>query len=127
MSYYSYEEKKYPLGVIVAIIVILIVAIFMGSVGSYNEAEYVMTVTEKERVADEDGSKYLIFGEDENGNSYVFENTDNMLRGKWDSSNMYGEIKIGDTYKFTVVGYRIPLFSSYQNIIKFSEVQDNDG
>lgn len=123
MSYYSYDEKKIPIGVLVVVALILVVAILMGSIGSFNEAEYVMTVTEKERITEDDGSRYLIFGEDENGNSYVFENTDNMLRGKWDSSNVYGEIKIGDTYKFTVVGFRIPLFSSYQNIIDFEEVK----
>ena len=101
------------------ILVIVIVAIVLFSwVTNFNDTEYVVTVTEKERVIDGDCSRYLVFTEDEQGEVIVFENTDNILRGKFDSSNMQGEIKEGETYVFTVVGYRVPFLSMYQNIIE---------
>ena len=77
---------------------------------------------DKERVYDKDSSKYLVFGEDvETGETRVFQNTDSFFRGKFDSSNVYGSLKKGETYTVTVVGYRIPLFSWYENIIKYEK------
>ena len=103
---------------VITIIAVIIALCFVGScVGSFNDNEYTVTVTDKERVNKGDDSKYLVYGDDNEGNSLVFENTDCMLRGKWNSSNIQGSIKVGNTYTFTVVGYRIPIFSSYQNII----------
>ena len=97
----------------------------------FNDTEYIITVTDKERITDslEDNnknykisSKYLVFADDENGNSLVFENTDCFIRGKFNSSNIQGQLKEGNTYRVTVIGYRIPYFSCYQNIIKVEEV-----
>ncbi len=102
--------------VIVAVIFALVLS--FSVVASFNDTEYVVTVTDKERVIKEDSSKYLVFTEDEQGNVLVFENTDNMWRGKFDSSNMQGQLKEGNKYTLTVVGYRVPLLSMYQNIIK---------
>ena len=85
-----------------------------------------VTVTDKERVMTEDSSKYLVFTEDSDGNTYVFENTDSLLRGKFDSSDVQGQLKVGNTYKITVVGYRIPFLSAYQNIIAFEEITSSE-
>lgn len=91
---------------------------------SFNDTEYTVTVVEKERVNyfSEDGadSKYLIYCEDENGETIVFENTDNWLIGKWNSSDIYAKLKVGETYAVTAIGIRIPFFSMYQNIISIS-------
>lgn len=114
------------------IVTIMIVLVFVGAIGyniafSFNDTEYTITVTDKERIytgsGDTSSSKYLVFGEDKNGNSFVFENTDTLLRGKWNSSNIQGQLKEGNTYKVTVVGYRVPFFSWYQNIIKVEEIE----
>lgn len=114
-------------------VVIVMIVIFLGlSIGyqamfSFNDTDYKITVTDKERIykgsGDTSSSKYLVFGDDENGNALVFENTDCFVRGKWNSSNIQGQLKEGNTYKITVVGYRIPFFSMYQNIIRIEEVE----
>ena len=70
-----------------------------------------VTVTGKERVTSGDSSKYLIFTEGE-----TFENTDFLFVGKFNSSDIYGKIKEGETYTFAVGGLRIPILSSYRNI-----------
>lgn len=88
---------------------------------NFNDTKYTVTITDKERTHSDD-EKYLVFGEDPDGNVMVFENTDNLLRGKWDSSNFQGELRIGKTYEVTVIGYRVPLFSWYENIIDIKEI-----
>ncbi len=117
--------------IIIAILFISVFSIFIEVMFLFNDTEYIITVTDKERITDslEDNnknykisSKYLVFADDENGNSLVFENTDCFIRGKFNSSNIQGQLKEGNTYRVTVIGYRIPYFSCYQNIIKVEEV-----
>ena len=113
--------------VAIMITVILVLSIGYEAIFSFNDTEYTITVTDKERIyegsGDTSSSKYLVFGDDDNGNSLVFENTDCFIRGKWNSSNIQGQLKEGNTYKVTVVGYRVSFFSMYQNIIKIEEIK----
>lgn len=105
--------------IVIAVFAILLLAFIIYPLAtSFNDTQYTVEITNKERVED----KYLIFCEDENGVSYVFENTDSLLRGKWNSSDIYGDMKVGNTYTVTVVGYRIPFLSEYQNIISYEKV-----
>ena len=105
------------------LVIFLIIGVFIFNVSAnYNEHTYTVTITDKERVNDEDSSKYLVFGEDiKTGETRVFQNTDSFFRGKFNSSNVYGSLKEGETYTITVVGYRIPLLSWYENIIKYEK------
>ena len=113
--------------VVIIIAVILVLSIGYEAIFSFNDTEYTITVTDKERVyegsGDTSSSKYLVFGDDNNGNSLVFENTDCFIRGKWNSSNIQGQLKEDNTYKVTVVGDRVSFFSMYQNIIKIEEIK----
>ena len=113
--------------VVVMIAIMLVSLIGQEAIFNFNDTEYTITVTDKERIYTGSGnnssSKYLVFGDDQNGNSLVFENTDCFIRGKWDSSNIQGQLKVGNTYKVTVVGYRVPFLSWYQNIINIEEVK----
>lgn len=84
-----------------------------------NKREVVGTVTEKTVKRSDEQDKYLIFveieGEDE---VQVFEITDNWAEGKLNSSTIYGNIKVGETYTFTIKGSRNEMFSWYPNISK---------
>lgn len=116
----------------VVLVVLLFVLVAVGGLlCQFNDKEYTVTVTDKERMTkstqDSDGdlevtSKYLVFTEDADGNVIVFENTDCLIRGKFNSSDIQGKLKEGHTYKIVAIGYRIPLFSMYENIIKVEEV-----
>lgn len=117
---------------IVVAVVIVFIAIFSEVIFSFNDTEYTATITDKDRITesskDSDGnsktsSKYLVFADDENGNSLVFENKDCFIRFKFNSSNIQGQLKEGHTYRITVVGYRVPFLSWYQNIIKVDEME----
>ena len=109
------------------IIIILVLAVFLGSSAlvSFNDHTYVVEVTDKERVNYSDSGKYLIYGQEDN-NTLVLKNTDSLLRGKFNSSDIYAELEIGKTYEFTVVGYRIPILSYYENIIEYKEITNEN-
>lgn len=116
-------RKSSKLKFIAIVAVIALAVIFVEMLFSFNDTEYAVTITGKERIAESDGdnemsSKYLVFADDENGNPLVFENTDCFIRFKFNSSNIQGQLKEGNTYRITVIGYRIQLLSWYQNIIK---------
>lgn len=104
-----------------SIIMIILIAgfgLWVGFVTAFNDHEATFTVTDKERVNDSSSSYYLVFGEDDTGNVVVYKNTDEFLRGKWDSSTMQAELEIGQTYDVVLVGYRIPFLSMYENILE---------
>jgi hypothetical protein len=75
------------------------------------------TLNEKERIAENDSSKYLIFCEEE-----VFENADSLWYWKWNSSDFYSLLEEGRSYEFKVYGWRIPILSSYRNIYEIIEL-----
>lgn len=116
----------------VVAVVIVLALVFSVKAFNFNDTEYTVTVTDKDRITesskDSDGnshtsSKYLVFADDENGNSLVFENTDCFIRLKFNSSNLQGKLKEGHTYKVAVIGYRVSFLSWYQNIIKVEELE----
>ena len=120
--------NKSLLGYLTAItaIALVIVAVVVVPVMNFtNDHQYTITITDKERVTiqGETVSKYLIYGEDESGKTYVFEDTDTLFRGKFNSSDVYGALKEGETYELTVIGFRIHIFNWYENIIDFKEAK----
>ena len=107
------------LGMIIIVIICLLTSCGHTIDRNSNEREVVGTVTEKTVKRTDDQDKYLIFveveGEDE---VQVFEITDNLVEGKLNSSTIYGNIKIGETYTFTIKGSRNKMLSWYPNISK---------
>ncbi len=102
---------------------LFVYVLYLSVAGNFNTHTAIMTVTDKERVNKDDTSYYLVFGKDPDGQTVVYKNTDNILRGKWNSSEMQGELEVGSTYQVNLVGYRVPLLSWYENILKAEEVE----
>ncbi len=116
------------LGCLTAIALVIIAVIMVPVLNFSNDHTYTVTITDKERVTTQftEGnidSKYLIYGEDENGKTYVFEDTDTLFRGKFNSSDVYGALKEGETYELTVIGFRVHILNWYENIIDFKVVK----
>ena len=107
------------LGAIIIVIICLFTSCGHTIDRNSNEREVVGTVTEKTVKKIDTQDKYLIFvkieGEDE---IQVFEITDNWIEGKLNSSTIYGNIKVGKTYTFTIKGSRNEMLSWYPNISK---------
>ena len=102
------------LGCLTAIALVVIAVIAVPVINFSNDHTYTVTSID---------SKYLIYGEDENGKTYVFEDTDTLFRGKFNSSDVYGALKEGETYELTVIGFRIHILNWYENIIDFKAVK----
>lgn len=124
----SKKSLGYLTAITLVIIAVIVAVVVVPVMNFTNDHQYTITITDKERVttqSDKDNisSKYLIYGEDENGKTYVFEDTDTLFRGKFNSSDVYGALKEGETYELTVIGFRIHILNWYENIIDFKVVK----
>jgi len=79
----------------------------------YHEDTIVATVNDKAVKNDNNSSTYMIYTSEG-----VFTNEDSLVKGKWDSSDVYNALKEGCTYQFNVHGWRNHFFSMYENIDK---------
>lgn len=116
------------LGCLTAIALVVIAVITVPVINFSNDHKYTVTITDKERVTTQvaegqTDSKYLIYGEDKNGKTYVFEDTDTLFRWKFNSSDVYGTLKEGETYELTVIGFRVHILNWYENIIDFKAMK----
>lgn len=120
---------NHPLWFYVSIVLLVFLIIGLFDTMYYsNYHDITVTVTDKERITQSNGkgfnSYYCIYGEDEEGETVVLKIKDVWVKGKFNSSDLYQQIKEGKTYTFNVAGYRIRLFSEYPNIFSFEEVRD---
>lgn len=118
--------KKGFSGLVVAVAIIFAglaigIGIFMS--GYLQESNIIFTVKDKERVVDRggEGARYLVWSDDE-----TFENVDSLIKGKFDSSDLYGKLEIGKTYSCKVYGWRNGFFSMYRNIIECKEEKQDE-
>jgi hypothetical protein len=103
-------------------ILILVVAMIVGGIAfeisSYtNVNTFEAKVEGKERITEKSGdnieSFYLVYTD-----KGTFKLEDDIFRGNFYSSDVYGKLKQDSTYKFKTSGYRIGFISSYPNIIE---------
>lgn len=106
---------KYIVGSFIALV--LIGMFVVSPVIAYTtRAEVDFTVKDKERICSggESGTcKYLVYTD--NG---VYQNTDSLWYFKFNSSDIYGALDAGTTYRASVYGFRVPFLSWYKNIIE---------
>jgi len=96
-----------------AMIIFLFISTITYHVIKFTTVETIEIIVNKtERVQNDENSKYLVFTENE-----TFENTDDILQGKFNSSDIQGKFKENQTYEVKVWGWRIPILSKYRNII----------
>lgn len=108
------------LAVVIFIGIIVAIAYFGFQLEYGNEREVICTVNEKwiKRASGDDEELYLVSCGNE-----VYKISDLFFKGKFDSSNIYANLKVNKKYKLTVTGYRFGYFSSYQNINEAVEVK----
>lgn len=111
--------------VIIAFAVIIFVAVIATFIVVGVNSTHVATttnchVTDKDRGVNRDGSSNVRVYTDNCG---VFTVADNLFTGNVTSADTYGSIQVGQTYDFTTRGKRIPIFSSFPNIITATQVQ----
>ena len=82
---------------------------------SHVETHYDCAVVGKEAVnRGEHGNQYRIYTE----NCGTLSVEDELFKLRFDSADVYGKINEGESYNFKTVGWRIPLISSFPNVIE---------
>lgn len=112
------DNKGSCLGLILSAILVIGLIIF-AIVCALNKDSVTATVTDKQ-VRGESGTYYVYTDEE------VFVVKDSPFYFRWDSSDDWSMLEIGETYEFDVTGYRIPILSKYRNIIDYELVDDED-
>jgi len=103
---------------IIILVAVLIIGIVTFNIKSYSNVETVTVRVEgKERITEQSGEKlnsfYLVYTD-----KGTFKLEDDMFRGNFYSSDVYGKLRQDSTYTFKTSGYRIGYMSSYPNIIE---------
>lgn len=132
MSYYRSSSNDVPFSVyLIALAVFLLISCIPGIVKTTDEHWETVTITDKDIKNKSKDSKYLIWADKVKPCSYcgeptstVYEITDSLFKGRWDSSDLYGSIEVGKTYEIRIAGQRRPFFSMYQNIYEVKEVKE---
>lgn len=108
--------KDYILAIVVFIIVVIFV-VGISMIGYSNTEEIKITVMDKYIKRSGDYDKYMVV--DTLGNAY--EISDLMFIGKFNSTDLYNQLKIGHTYIVSISGVRNNFFSMYKNINRIIE------
>jgi hypothetical protein len=104
------------------IFIFLVAGIIIGTIG-FNIVSYFHTqtftakVSGKERITEQTNknsfdSYYLIYTD-----HGTLKLEDDIFRGNFNSSDVYGSLRVDSTYTFQISGYRIGFTSTYPNII----------
>ena len=113
--------------VCIALVILLILGIWI--VPLFVRNTYTVEVTGKERIykssENASSSYYLVFTKELDGDVKVFKNSDELLLGKFGSSNIQAGMEIGGTYDVDVYGFRVPFLSWYENIIRYNPTKEN--
>jgi uncharacterized protein (UPF0333 family) len=112
-------NKKGLVGILLLIIVIAILMITYPISYAFTSGEETITVKDKWVKYHGSDAKYLVSSED----GQVFEITDSIIRWRFDSSNLYADIDIGNSYSIKTQGWRFAFMSDYKNIIKAEAVR----
>lgn len=123
-AYYRPRRGRLGIGmwITIGLVFFLIVGVVWFSAYQASERTLDTVVTGKERVCEttSDGSdcKYLVFTDDG-----TFKVTDGYTGSggiRFSSSDLYGQIEEGPA-TLTVIGWRVPIFSSYPNIVEVDQ------
>lgn len=96
-------------------IAILAVWFFAGLVAPFvKSTEGPFEIVKTERVERDGDSKYMVFTD-----GGVYENVDSIINWKYNSSDIYAELKVGDVCTFRLSGFRIRMMSMQKNVLDY--------
>ena len=104
---------------IIILLVMLVGVIILMTIKYQNKQTIQCEVKEKWIKDVGNGQKYNV-----KCDNTIYEISDLLFIGKFNSSDLYGELEAGKKYQIETTGYRIPFFSEYQNINKIEKVEE---
>lgn len=105
-------------GIIVSIVLIGLL-VFIVSIGYQNEEMIKCTIEDKWVKRNGKSDMYLVQCDNE-----VYQITDLIFKGKFNSSDIYANLKVGNTYEIMTTGYRFEFLSMYKNINEYEKAED---
>ena len=114
------RETKLLMGIAATLLAAAAVGgIYEAYEATHPERYATATIRDKARVCSGGGSdqscSYLIYTD-----HGTYEDTDSVTQGKFNSSDIYGDLTIGQTYEFHLRGVRSGFMSWYPNIIGYT-------
>lgn len=105
--------------------ILLLIIFGLGAcsyMGYANEQTIDCTVEDKwiKRTSSKSNDKYLV-----SCDGKVYKISDLFFKGKFNSADIYANLKVGNKYKITVTGYRNGFISEYQNINSYKLIGEN--
>ena len=88
--YYSRSSKNRIIGVVVAVLLVIFIAVPLCS-SYFSTKTYTVTVTDKDVKNYSNNSKYLVFTKLENGETKTFSIEDSIFNWRWNSSDVYAD------------------------------------
>lgn len=121
----QFEGEDWTIIFYIGLIVLSIILCLIHPINKISNIRETTTVTVTDKTVKNNGDdgKYLVFTEDTKGNIEVFEITDSLLKGRFNSSDVYAAINVGETYIFTVGGSRNEFLSWYPNIYEYKLIE----
>lgn len=89
-----------------------------------NHRDVTVTVTDKVVKYENGAGKYLIYTEDKNGEINVYQVSNSLCAGRFDSAEDFAKIEVGKTYKFNIAGSRNKFLMWYPNIYEIEEISE---
>lgn len=111
-------NKKGLIGILLVVVVAVLIMTYPISY-ALTSGEETITVKDKWVKYHGNDAKYLVISED----GQVFEVSDSIIRWRFDSSNLYADIDIGNTYDIKTQGWRFAILSDYKNILEIEVVR----
>ena len=111
-------NKKGLIGILLIIVIAVLLITYPVSY-AFTSGEETITVKDKWVKYHGSDAKYLVSSED----GQVFEITDSIIRWRFDSSNLYADIDVGNSYDISYQGWRFAFMSDYKNIIEVKVVR----
>ena len=122
MRYNSYETSEGKGFVLFIVIVLLAIFGFHActtSVAQGNTHTETVVICGKESVQKGDnGHEYRVYT---SGQTYVVKDYYGSEGSRFSSADLYGRIKVGETYIIRSFGYRVPWVSSFWNITEITQ------
>lgn len=107
-----------------AVVVILLVLLIGGPI--YTVAEYMHKenytgkITDKYNKRGDKSDKFYIVLD----NKKVIENTDLIFKGRFNSADVQGTLRVGEKVKVKTIGFRIPIISSYPKMYEIEKFKE---
>lgn len=109
-------------GFVVGVIILGLVgvAIYFGTIEYQNEETIEIIVKDKYIKRSGETDLYLVVSN--SGDTYKIE--DLLWKGKFNSTDLYNQLDVGNKYKITITGVRLQYFSMYKNINKIEKLEN---